>query len=299
LLQVAAGLISVTGEPGRDGVRIGVSLIDHTTGMYAALAILAAVHAGGGATLDVSLWETALAFVSYHLIAASRADPCQRPGHRLPRSRRTGCSPAADGGLMITAANGSIFARLVEASACRSSRTIRALPQPRPRSEPACARRGPTSARLREDRRARGSGSSQREFPPPGGTSAVAADPQTEAIGILQRVGALTTLGQAFSVTRSGPRMPPRAALGEHSAGSRATGCGEEEFQRPPKASSEQRSGSVVPASAWHRRCAESVTFSPAQDRLLAQRPASGSSRDDLGLDPRSPPLPRCAARAG
>ena len=44
----------------RPGVRVGVSLIDHTTGMYAAFAILAALHAGGGATLDVSLWETAL-----------------------------------------------------------------------------------------------------------------------------------------------------------------------------------------------------------------------------------------------
>ena len=36
--------------------------------MYAAFAILAAVHAGGGATLDVSLWETALSYVWYHLI---------------------------------------------------------------------------------------------------------------------------------------------------------------------------------------------------------------------------------------
>src|SRR5262249_5925600 len=43
LLQAAAGLISVTGEPGRDGVRVGVSLIDHATGMYAAFAILAAL----------------------------------------------------------------------------------------------------------------------------------------------------------------------------------------------------------------------------------------------------------------
>ena len=46
LLQAAAGLISITGEPDRPGVRVGVSLIDHTTGMYAAFAILAALHAG-------------------------------------------------------------------------------------------------------------------------------------------------------------------------------------------------------------------------------------------------------------
>src|SRR5581483_8190884 len=78
LLQAAGGLISVTGEPGGDGVRVGVSLIDHATGMYAAFAILAALTEGGGHTLDVSLWETALS-------------PLRRE-RRSTRSRRTRCS---------------------------------------------------------------------------------------------------------------------------------------------------------------------------------------------------------------
>src|SRR5687767_395060 len=39
LMQAAGGLISMTGEPGRAGVRVGSSLIDMGTGMWAALEI--------------------------------------------------------------------------------------------------------------------------------------------------------------------------------------------------------------------------------------------------------------------
>ena len=43
LMQAAGGLISMTGEPGRPGVRVGSSLIDQGTGTWAALGILAAL----------------------------------------------------------------------------------------------------------------------------------------------------------------------------------------------------------------------------------------------------------------
>ena len=116
LLQAAGGLISVTGEPGGSGVRVGVSLIDHTTGMYAAFAILAALHEGGGRTLDVSLWETALAFVSYHLIGTIETGSVPAPqGTGFHAIAPYQVFPAADGGLMITAANDGLFRRLVEA----------------------------------------------------------------------------------------------------------------------------------------------------------------------------------------
>jgi crotonobetainyl-CoA:carnitine CoA-transferase CaiB-like acyl-CoA transferase len=45
----------------------------------------------------------------------------------------------------------------------------------------------------------------------------VAADPQTEAIGILQRLGELTTLGPAFSVDGERPEYAsPPPPLGAH-----------------------------------------------------------------------------------
>src|SRR5262245_18842171 len=116
LLQAAAGLISVTGEPGGPGVRVGVSLIDHATGMYAAFAGLAAVHAGGGRTLDVSLWETALSLVSYHLIGNIETGTVPTPqGTAFHAIAPYQVFAAADGGLMITAANDGLFRRLVGA----------------------------------------------------------------------------------------------------------------------------------------------------------------------------------------
>ena len=60
LMQAAGGLISITGEPGRPGVRVGSSLIDQGTGKWAALGVLAALlereRTGEGTVVDVSLY---------------------------------------------------------------------------------------------------------------------------------------------------------------------------------------------------------------------------------------------------
>jgi crotonobetainyl-CoA:carnitine CoA-transferase CaiB-like acyl-CoA transferase len=223
LLQAAAGLISVTGEPGRDGVRVGVSLIDHTTGMYAALAIVSALHAGGGATLDVSLWETALSYVSYHLIGniETGAVPSAQ-GTAFHAIAPYQVFPAADGGLMITAANDGLFRRLAE--------TV-GLPEladdPRFATNPDRVANRPAlsealSARLREQPRAawlEQLAAAGVPAAPVQDIGEVVADPQLEAIGILQRQGKATTLGPAFSVDGERPeyRSPP-PPLGAHTA---------------------------------------------------------------------------------
>ena len=76
LMQAAGGLISVTGEPGRPGVRVGASLIDQGTGTWAALGVLAALlerdRTGTAAEVDVSLYETALGYLGYHLADRAR-----------------------------------------------------------------------------------------------------------------------------------------------------------------------------------------------------------------------------------
>jgi crotonobetainyl-CoA:carnitine CoA-transferase CaiB-like acyl-CoA transferase len=223
LLQAAGGLISVTGEPEGDGVRIGVSLIDHATGMYAAFAILAAVHACGGRTLDVSLWETALSFVSYHLIGNIETGAVPTPqGTAFHAIAPYQVFPAADGGLMITAANDGLFRRLVDAIG---------LPEladdPRFATNPdRVANRASLvealSARLREKPRAEWLevlAVASVPAAPVQDVGEVAADPQTEAIGILQRLGPYTTLGPALSADGERPRYAsPPPALGEHTA---------------------------------------------------------------------------------
>jgi crotonobetainyl-CoA:carnitine CoA-transferase CaiB-like acyl-CoA transferase len=223
LLQAAGGVMSVTGEPGSPGVRVGVSLIDHATGMYAAFSILAALKQGGGHTLDVSLWETALAYVSYHLVGTMETGAVPTPqGTGFHAIAPYQVFPAADGGLMITAANDGIFRRLVEAIG---------LPEladdPRFATNPdrVANRRGlaeAISARLREDTRAAWMEklvAASVPAAPVQDIGELAADPQLEATGILRPLGEFTTLGPAFSVDGERPayRSPP-PALGAHSA---------------------------------------------------------------------------------
>ncbi len=61
ILQAESGMISVTGEPGRPGVRCGVSVADLTAGMNATLGILMALRVkdrtGEGQSIDVSMME--------------------------------------------------------------------------------------------------------------------------------------------------------------------------------------------------------------------------------------------------
>jgi crotonobetainyl-CoA:carnitine CoA-transferase CaiB-like acyl-CoA transferase len=113
LLQAFGGIMSVTGEPDRPGVRVGASIIDQGTGMWAALGILAALHAGGGHTVDVSLFETAVGLLPYQLPAylASGEVP-GRHGSAFPLIAPYQVFHTRDGDLMIAAGNDGLFARL-------------------------------------------------------------------------------------------------------------------------------------------------------------------------------------------
>lgn len=117
LMQAAGGLISMTGEPGRPGVRVGSSLIDMGTGMWATAGVLAALlereRTGAGTVVDVSLYETALAYVGYHL-AGYLADGTIPTGQgtRFPMVAPYEVFPTRDGGLMIGGGNDRLFEAL-------------------------------------------------------------------------------------------------------------------------------------------------------------------------------------------
>ena len=112
LMQAAAGIMSVTGEANRPPVRVGVSLVDIGTGVWAALAIVAALHEGQGRTLDLSLYETALSLVPYQLAdVLAGNEPPGRHGTAFPLIVPYQVFATSDGELMIVAANDRLYAK--------------------------------------------------------------------------------------------------------------------------------------------------------------------------------------------
>ena len=70
VMQAFGGVMSITGEPGGAPVRCGASFLDLTTGILAALGVVAALHlreeTGVGQRVDSSLLDTSLGLLNYH-----------------------------------------------------------------------------------------------------------------------------------------------------------------------------------------------------------------------------------------
>jgi crotonobetainyl-CoA:carnitine CoA-transferase CaiB-like acyl-CoA transferase len=113
LLQAAPGIMSVTGESGRPPVRVGVSLIDLATGLWAAFGILAALQRGGGALVEVSLYETALWLLNYQLVGyLGSGEVPRREGTAFGQIAPYQVFATRDGELMIVAGNDKLFRAL-------------------------------------------------------------------------------------------------------------------------------------------------------------------------------------------
>ena len=117
LMQAIGGIISVTGEPDRPGVRVGVSMIDQSTGLWAALGIVTALWAreqtGEGRVVDVSLYESVFGLVGYHVVGyLGSGHVPSRHGTAFPLIAPYEAFAASDGELMVLAANDRLFAAL-------------------------------------------------------------------------------------------------------------------------------------------------------------------------------------------
>lgn len=119
LMQAFGGIMSVVGEPGGKPVRVGPSIIDMGTGMWAALGIVSALmrrqSTGNGAVVDVSLFETAVTWMTMY--AAQYQAGGELPGKN--GSGQAGIVPyrayrTADGDLVVAAGNNVLFSRLCE-----------------------------------------------------------------------------------------------------------------------------------------------------------------------------------------
>lgn len=232
LMQAAGGLISITGEAGRSGVRVGSSLIDQGTGTWAALGILSALlerqRTGVGAVVDVSLYETALGYVGYHL-AGYLADGTvpEGQGTQFPMVAPYQVFATADGELLIAGGNDRLFAAICD---------VVGLPElaadPRFLTNPDRVGNRYALVSILEDALSREGTSywharlSAAGVPaaPVADIAAVANAPQTEALGMLQPLDHPTIADlrlAALPVSFDGERAvhgsaPP--AVGEHTA---------------------------------------------------------------------------------
>ena len=120
LMQARSGLMSVNGHETTGPARVGTSIVDLGTGMWAATAVMGALRerdrTGAGCHVTVSLLDTALAWMSYHLTGYLAGGPLPGPmGTSIAMIAPYQAFPASDGAVMIAAGNDDIFARLCRA----------------------------------------------------------------------------------------------------------------------------------------------------------------------------------------
>lgn len=124
VVQAMSGLMSITGQPDGEPMKVGVAISDVITGLYAAISVLAGLHARGKGSrhrwaFDLSLLDCTLA--SLVNVAQSTLLTGQRPiryGNAHPQIVPYQALPTSDGHLIVAVGNDRQFQRLCQAAGC-------------------------------------------------------------------------------------------------------------------------------------------------------------------------------------
>ncbi len=114
LVQGEAGLMAMNGEASQPPLKFGMAVVDMTTGLYAAQAVLAALFArertGKGRQIEMSLYDSGVMVTGYYGLDAllMGKDP-ERYGNAHPSIVPYGMFYASDGPLIIAVGNNSQF----------------------------------------------------------------------------------------------------------------------------------------------------------------------------------------------
>ncbi|MCE7482026.1 CoA transferase [Microbacterium profundi] len=118
VLQGMAGWMDITGEPDGPPTKSGLSLVDYSGGLVAAISMLAAVHAarrdGRGSDCDVSLYDTAVSMLTYPAIWALNGDfePKRTHNSAHPSVVPFQAFQAADGWMTVACVKEKFWVRL-------------------------------------------------------------------------------------------------------------------------------------------------------------------------------------------
>ena len=119
LAQAMGGIMSLTGEPDGEPVRVGVGISDIMCGMYASSAILAALHhrekTGEGQAIDLGLLDTTVAWMANEALNyfTSGELPIRR-GNQHANIVPYQVFPTTDGYFYLAAGNDAQFTRFCE-----------------------------------------------------------------------------------------------------------------------------------------------------------------------------------------
>ena len=120
MIQAMGGLMSITGkpkaEPGSSPQKVGVAVVDLSTGLYATIAILAALVQRAqtqlGQYIDLSLLDVSVAMLAYQgMNFLTTGVAPDRPGNAHPSIVPYQDFPTRDGWIMLAIGNDSQFAR--------------------------------------------------------------------------------------------------------------------------------------------------------------------------------------------
>ena len=118
--QALTGALSINGERGHMPVKLGIPLGDMVGGIFAPMAILAALHertlTGRGRLIDISLYDGLIGMLGYfaQLAFITGEDPTPM-GSSHPNIVPYGSFPAADGSIIIAVLSESFWGKLCDA----------------------------------------------------------------------------------------------------------------------------------------------------------------------------------------
>src|SRR5438128_1792010 len=127
MIQGMGGMMSVTGEPddapGGGPQRAGVPVADIITGMYASIAICAALahraESGSGQHLDLALLDSQIALLAYQSTNYfATGKPPKRIGNLHPNIVPYQPFRAADGEVILACGNDNLYRKFCEAAGC-------------------------------------------------------------------------------------------------------------------------------------------------------------------------------------